>query len=363
MELIQGYFDHWMMQTFVITLLTFSIAFIARLILKHLAKKTTLTKNKWDDGIIQAAMGPVNLAIILIGLAFAVEPYPEQDGGSYLIDIIPLIRELGLIVLLAWFLVSFIKQAENILIYPGEGQQGIDETTASALSKLLRISVIVSCVLIIMQSLGYSVSGVLAFGGIGGIAVGFAAKDLLSNFFGAVMIHLDRPFKVGDWIRSPDKEIEGVVEDIGWRLTLIRTFDKRPLYVPNAIFTQISVENPSRMTNRRIYETIGVRYQDADKLPVIIEQVKTMLSEHPELDQDLVQITNFNHFAPSSLDFFVYVLTKTTDWVRFHEIKQDVMFEILSIIDANGAEIAFPTSTLHIESNLESIPQPKESQP
>ena len=104
-----------------------------------------------------------------------------------------------------------------------------------------------------MQALGYSISGVLAFGGIGGIAVGFAAKDLLANFFGGLMIYLDRPFSVGDWIRSPDKNIEGTVEEIGWRLTRIRTFDKRPLYVPNSTFTQISVENPSRMLNRRIY--------------------------------------------------------------------------------------------------------------
>lgn len=349
MEYIEPYFDHWMTQTFVITLLTFTVAFFVRLVLRQALKKTQQTKNQWDDGIISAARKPVNFAIILIGLAFAAEPYPEQQS-SYLIEIIPLIRELGLIVLLAWFLVSFIKQAEKILVSSDSDSSRVDETTASAVSKLLRISVFVSCALIIMQSMGYSVSGVLAFGGIGGIAVGFAAKDLLSNFFGAIMIHLDRPFKVGDWIRSPDKEIEGVVEHIGWRLTAIRTFDKRPLYVPNAIFTQISVENPSRMTNRRIYETIGVRYQDAQKVPAIVEQVKTMLAAHPALDQDLVQITNFNHFAPSSLDFFVYVLTKTTNWVTYHEVKQDVLFKILAIIEQNNAEIAFPTSTIQLGS-------------
>ena len=360
MEIIQTYFDHWMTQTFVITLVTFTVAFIVRQLLKQLLKKTKVTKNLWDDGILQAALVPVNVAIILIGLAFATEPYPEQDG-SYLLEIVPLVRELGLIVLLAWFLVRFIKQVETILVANRDNQPSVDETTASAISKLLRISVIVSCALIIMQSLGYSVSGVLAFGGIGGIAVGFAAKDLLSNFFGAIMIHLDRPFKVGDWVRSPDKEIEGVVESIGWRLTVIRTFDKRPLYVPNAIFTQISVENPSRMTNRRIYETIGVRYQDASKLPEIIDQVKSMLRKHEAIDQELVQITNFNSFAPSSLDFFIYVLTKTTDWVTYHEVKQDVLFRILTIIERNGAEIAFPTSTLHVDSLPDLSHLPKES--
>ena len=91
-----------------------------------------------------------------------------------------------------------------------------------------------------MQTLGFSVSGVMAFGGIGGIAIGFAAKDLLANFFGALTIYLDRPFSEGDWIRSPDREIEGIVENIGWRLTVIRSFDKRPIYVPNSVFASIA---------------------------------------------------------------------------------------------------------------------------
>ena len=80
-----------------------------------------------------------------------------------------------------------------------------------------------------------------------------------------MFVYLDRPFAVGDWVRSPDREIEGTVENIGWRVTRIRTFDKRPLYIPNSIFSQIAVENPSRMSNRRIKETIGIRYDDASK--------------------------------------------------------------------------------------------------
>ena len=160
--------------------------------------------------------------------------------------------------------------------------------------------------MVALQSFGYSISGVLAFGGIGGIAVGFAARDLLANFFGGMMIYMDRPFNVGDWVRSPDKEIEGTVEKIGWRLTTIRTFDKRPLYVPNSIFNNISVENPSRMSNRRIKETIGIRYDDLSKMEKIISDVKKMLKQHTDIDTTKTLIVNFNEFAPSSLDFFIY---------------------------------------------------------
>ena len=162
------------------------------------------------------------------------------------------------------------------------------------------------------------------------------------------MVFLDRPFSVGDWIRSPDKSIEGTVEEIGWRLTRIRTFDARPLYVPNATFTSISVENPSRMTNRRIKETIGVRYDDVAVLEDILRDVKEMLKNHEAIDQRKTLMVNFNEFGPSSLDFFIYTFTRTTVWTEYHQIKQDVLLKIAAIIEGHGAEIAFPTRTVHL---------------
>jgi len=138
---------------------------------------------------------------------------------------------------------------------------------------------------------------------------------------------------VGDWVRSPDRSIEGTVEHIGWRLTIIRTFDKRPLYVPNSTFASIALENPSRMTHRRIYETMAI---------------KTMLAEHPEIDHNQTLIVNFNQYGASSLDFFIYCMTVTTNWVKYHEVKQDVLFRIAQIVQAQGAEFAFPTQTLHV---------------
>ncbi|MEP1593756.1 MAG: mechanosensitive ion channel family protein, partial [Halieaceae bacterium] len=213
----------------------------------------------------------------------------------------------------------------------------------------LRVTLWVLTSLMVLQSLGVSVSGLLAFGGIGGIAVGFAAKDLLANFFGGLGIYLDRPFTVGDWIRSPDKEVEGTVEDIGWRVTRIRTFDQRPLYVPNSVFSQIAIQNPTRMFNRRIYETIGLRYEDADKVAKIVDEVRSMLEQHDAIDLNRTLIVNFVSFGASSLDFFVYTFTRTTAWVEYHAIKQDILLKILAIIHANDADVAFPTRTLHVE--------------
>lgn len=192
----------------------------------------------------------------------------------------------------------------------------------------------------------------LAFGGVGGIAVGFAAKDLLANFFGGLTIYMDRPFVVGDWVRSPDKNIEGTVEHIGWRLTRIRTFDKRPLYVPNATFSTISLENPSRMTHRRISETLGVRYSDIAQVRSIVESVRQMLIEHPEIDDTQTLIVNLNQFSESSVDLMVYTFTKTTVWVKFHEVKQDVLLRIADIVEQHDAKLALPTTVLHADSLL-----------
>ena len=163
------------------------------------------------------------------------------------------------------------------------------------------------------------------------------------------MIFLDRPFSVGDWIRSPDQEVEGVVEEIGWRLTRIRTFDKRPLYVPNSVFASLTVENPSRMLNRRIYETVGIRYADIGVMEAVVKDVETMLKEHEAIDTTQTLMVNFVSFGSSSIDFFIYTFTKTTVWTEFHAIKQDILLRIAAIIEQHGAEIAFPTQTLHIQ--------------
>ena len=328
--------------------ITLMVNFFQKRITGKLYEKLKHTPNYMDDALIEALRRPLTFLIWIVGLSFASK-IVAQKSQAVIFNAVDPLRDVGLIFTFAWFLVRLITRLEkNILIKKAARGEAVDRTTAEAIAKLLRVSVIITAFLVMLQTLGYSISGVLAFGGIGGIAVGFAAKDLLANFFGGLMIYMDRPFNVGDWIRSPDREIEGTVENIGWRLTRILTFDKRPLYIPNSVFTSITVENPSRMTNRRIKETIGIRYEDAGKMRAIINDVKNMLQQHKAIDRHKTLIVNFNSYAPSSLDFFIYTFTKTTDWIEFHEIKQDILLKIIDIIEAHDAECAFPTTTVHI---------------
>ena len=341
-------------EIFLIVLATGVLSFAVKRVLLHLEMQSFKTSNLWDDTLLNAARKPITGAIWVIGLSLAA--YSSSDfSDSEVLGLVTTVQRIGIIGCFTWFLVRFISGAETLLVNPERMSEPMDETTVSAIGKLLRASVIITSILVGLQTLGYSISGVLAFGGIGGIAVGFAAKDLLANFFGGLMVYLDRPFKVGDWVRSPDKEIEGTVEAIGWRLTTIRTFEKRPLYVPNSVFTSISVQNPSRMSHRRIYETVGLRYDDAAQLQSIIDEVKQMLIDHVDLDTTQTLIVNFNAFGSSSLDFFIYTFTKTTDWIRYHEVKQDVLFKVMDIVAKQGAEVAFPTSTVHLSEPLHAL--------
>ena len=337
----------WVLEVFGVVLATALLHFVARIVLGRLGRQIEKSRNVYDDALFEAARGPLGWAIWVIGVSWAAR-FVGSNGQAEIFEYVDPLREVIVIGLLVWFAVRFIRVVEEHLADPAYRSEPVDKTTATAVGKLLRASVIITGVLMALQGLGFSISGVLAFGGIGGIAVGFAARDMLANFFGALMIFLDRPFSVGDWVRSPDREIEGTVEEIGWRLTRIRTFDQRPLYVPNAVFTSLTVENPSRMLNRRIYETIGVRYRDVGVLERIVADVEDMLRSHPDIDTGRTLMVNFVGFGASSLDFMVYTFTRTTVWTEFHAIKQDVLFRIAAIIDGHGAEIAFPTRTLHV---------------
>ena len=352
---LQAFAGTWVIQVFAIVFTALLFNFFVSLVMRRLAKKAQQSMNPWDDAFVHALQKPLQVLIWVIGILFAAEIVAARTEAEIFKAIDP-VRNVSVIVVLTWFLIRFVKGFEKALIRShAEKGSSIDVTTANALVKLVNASIFITAALVMLQTLGFSISGILAFGGIGGIAVGFAAKDLLSNFFGGLMIYLDRPFKVGDWICSPDMDIEGTVEEIGWRQTRIRTFSKRPLYVPNSVFANIVVENPSRMSHRRIYETIGIRYDDIHVMEDIVKEVKEMLISHNEIDKSQTMIVNFNQFSESSVDFFVYTFTKTTNWIRFHEVKQDILLKISGIIEDNHASIAYPTHVLQLDNADDTI--------
>lgn len=316
--------------------------------LKKLANHSRIRSTVWNHALLVGFRKPAFFLVWFacagwtIKIAMSILEAPVLDE---LLDF----NRVVLIILLCWALVRTIRQVESNFLDPTKTSiKEADPTSVTAIGRLFRVTTFIITALIIMQVLGFSISGLLAFGGAGGLVIGYGAKDMLANLFGGLFIYMDKPFGVGDWVRSPDKNIEGTVEYIGWRQTRIRTFDKRPLYVPNATFTNISVENPSRMQNRRIKETVGLRYSDSTCIDAILAETRIYLQQHEAIDQDKIVMVNLNRFGPSSLDFFIYCFTKTTDWATFHTIKERVLLDVLAIIHRHGADVAFPTQTLDL---------------
>ena len=247
------------------------------------------------------------------------------------------------------FLLKSISQVKRHYILQKEKyNSSLDYPGIDAVEKLSKVSVIIIWSIFALGKMGFNLNALLAFSGAGGILVGFAGKDLFTNIFGGLVIYLDKPFVVGDWIASPDKDIEGDVEAIGWRQTRILTFEKFPIYVPNSIFGTIVIQNKSRLRSRRIKETINIRYTDYDKVNNITSDILKMLKEHPAINKKYKMYVNFTRVQDGCLTLTVYTFTNTTEFTRFFEIKQDILLKVAEIIKENGAELAHPTQTIDI---------------
>lgn len=345
--------DLWT-QIALISLIALLLLFIKNKIILFFSGISAKTATEFDDIVVNSLQKPLTYLIILVSLVLISESlnnfYQIFESFDTSKAIYPLI-----LVLISWTLLRILDNYYRNKSFLKNLKEGDDpivvENTYEITIRIFKIIVIVITVLTLMQEFGLSISGLLAFGGVGGLVLGLAAKDLLSNFFGSLMLYFDKPFKVGEFIKSPDRNIEGIVENIGWRLTVIRTFSKNVLYIPNSAFSNIIVENATRMTNRRINQIIGLRYDDLEKIPKIVDDVRIYLENHNDIDQSNKPAVFFQSFSASSCDFFIRAFTNTKDWREFLKIKEQVLYKISEIISNHNAAIAFPTTTIDWKSD------------
>lgn len=347
-------FESDMLSSLIETLL---ILFVTSFV--HFLQKRIFNKNFNSDRVtlndsanvvlIKSLHRPLLFLIWIVGVYIALLAMKPTDDASFFWQIIDEIKGVGIVILFIWFANKAINGYEMHFVNRSKTLKTmLDITSIHAIVQLLKIIVLVTAILSLMRVFNMDITALVTVGGIGGVGIAFAAKELLANFFGGLLIILDRPFEVGDWIRSPDKQIEGTVEHIGWRLTRIRTFDKRPRYIPNAIFLTLVVENASRMSHRRIKTQFGLRYKDALKVDKVLAEIEEMLRNYDEIDATQTLMVKLIAFGESSLDIMVYTFTKTTNWVHFQTVQQQVFLNIIEIVTRNGAECAFPTRELLI---------------
>ena len=322
-----------------ILLFTVFVYFVIRFVVR---------KKKWTKNGVAVHMV---LCAILCFMVIFVTQYLLMGISDFKIKMItPKMVEITQTIFLAIIVIGNLFYLVNVLEVK-QVEKGADRTSAKIISRVLKIIIFLTVVLLFGEHFGMSLSGLMTFGGIGGIAVGFASKDVLSNFFSGVMLFFERPFNIGDWINSPDRKIEGVVKEIGWRSTKIMTFENRPLYVPNSLFSSISVENPGRMTNRRIDTQIGLRYEDSSVMGVVVNDIRTMLQNNPKIDQTQTLLVYFDAFAESSLNVMIYCFTKTVKWAEWLEAQQEVYLKIIEIVHSHGADFADTTQLINLDNN------------
>ena len=325
--------------------------------LRFLVRKTSIVV---DDIFVQAAYLPGMLIILVLGVSIGLNPLIYFFPALNILKSVPYISYV-FVFSLFWFCLKCIAGLEKAVITNTEAfipanllrLMNLNEGALHSIMRILRACIIIIFLLTLLSISGISITGILAFGGVGGIIVGFAIKDTLANFFSGLLIFWERPFVVGEWVRCPPAGIEGVVEKIGWRITQIRTFDNRPMYIPNSIFTSNYIETPQRMTSRRIREHIGIRYMDIAKLSIIMSDVKQMLSEREDINKPHARnkgpLVVFESYGEYSLIFMVDAMTNKTSWHDYNKTKGYIFFKIADIVKKHKAEFAFPTQTLQLE--------------
>ena len=290
----------------------------------------------------------------------------ELTGYS---PIVTMIVKFALLSAFVWMLLRLKKsvKAHYIKKYTRTDGGYSDYSVIESLSLVATIVIYIIAFFTVLAIIHFPLSGLAAVGVVGGFgayALAQANSILISNIFAGLALYFDRPFSVGDWIATQGGAIEGTVTKIGLRLTTIVGFDQRPMYVPNSIFNSSATVNPSRMSNRRILQYIGVRYDDFHLVGNILKEIKAYLLSHKEIDTNKTTLVNLVNgstnmgsstegcYGNSSINFMVYTFTKTVNWVKFQNIQDEVMINIGRIIEDNGAEIAFTTSTLHIPDGI-----------
>ena len=208
--------------------------------------------------------------------------------------------------------------------------------------KILSMIIVAISLMIVLQIWGLNIAPLIAFGGIGAAAIGFASKDVIANFCNGVMLHISRPFMIGDSICLPEQNLEGYIEEIGWYLTTVRDKEKRPVYLPNSIFSHVQVVNASRMTHRRIEEKIGVRYEDFSRIPELVDRLKTAISAHQDIDSHLPVLVVLNGFNQFTLDLYIDMYTLQTRYDKYLMVKHEILMLVYKELIEGGAEVPIP---------------------
>ncbi|WP_235864058.1 mechanosensitive ion channel family protein [Sutcliffiella halmapala] len=312
----------------------------------------TLTRKTPTDlftYIVLAFEKPVRTFFVILGIFFALKTAPFQLMEPATLT---LLMRSSIIIMITWGLFNFIPSSSVLFSRLSTKLDfEVDKIVMPFITKVLRFILVALALSIVLEEWDYNVGGFVAGLGLGGLAFALAAQESLKNLLGGFIIVSEKPFTMGDWVKTPS--VEGVVEDISFRSTKIRTFAQALVTVPNSTLSNEPITNWSKMGKRQITFELPIQYHTSrTSLEKVVKRIETMLQEHPDIHKETI-LVRFDSFGASSLNVFLYFFTNTVMWAEFLKVKEDTNLKIMKILEEEGVEIAFPTRTLHIDKNAQ----------
>ena len=329
-------------------------------LLKLLHRITNIISFKNGEDLIDAFQHPINVFLYVAGFYAAMNLAP-LDTNYWLTFLDRLIRST--IVLCFFWGCYNVSDTTHGIMLDVLAKAGIrpEDSLSNICSTAMRLVIIMLCFVTVAREWNYDISGFIASLSIGSLAVAFAAKDALANVFGSLVILLDRPFKVGDWILA--NGIEGIVEKVSFRSTCIRTFPQELVYVPNSLLSNTPITNFTMREKRRIDFTLGLTYSStADQIQELISKLKEYLNSNEKLHQDDIRV-HFVNYNESSLDVRVTCYARTGSQVEYLNILQEINLKIMSILEEVGVSCAFPSRSIYFENAVTTEVQAQQASP
>ena len=316
---------------------------ISRLIIKKLEIISKRTTNKLDDTFVKSMMGPARFLPIVLGVFFASYYMSFSDDMR---DFVDNLNRTLITILIFWIIHQIIEPISYIL-------SGLDKILTRELIgwiiKSLKILIFILGAAAVLELWGIKIGPIIAGLGLFGVAVALGAQDLFKNLISGILVLVEKRFRMGDWIRV-DGIIEGVVEKIGFRSTVIRKFDKSLAIIPNFQFAENAVINVSQTTNWLISWIITLQYDTTvDQLKTIRNQIEEHINKSEDFDQSIGVAVRVDKFADSSIDMYVRCFSKTNSWNEWLKVKENLALSIKQIVEINRASFAFPSQSIYVE--------------
>ena len=316
---------------------------ISKLIIKKLELISKRTTNKLDDTFVKAMQGPARFLPIVLGVFFASYYMSFSDEMSSFIDNV---NRTLITILIFWIIHQIIEPVSYIL-------SGLDKILTRELIgwiiKSLKILIFILGAAAVLELWGIKIGPIIAGLGLFGVAVALGAQDLFKNLISGILVLVEKRFKMGDWILV-EGIIEGIVERIGFRSTVIRKFDKSLAIIPNFQFAENAVINVSQTTNWLISWMITLQYETTvDQLKTIRNQIEDHITNSEDFDTSIGIAVRVDKFSDSSIDMYIRCFSKTSEWEEWLSVKEKLALEIKQIVEKNGASFAFPSQSIYVE--------------